>query len=350
MSNTRKIKERIINLLYARGDYIRQVNDVEYVTRCPYCGDSIDQNKGHFYIRINPMDNAPIKYNCFKCPAGGYENVSTLEELGIILDSNFKSSIKMMIKKSDDNDIKSSNVYNPKELNFKIPEVSDNDLKLEYVRNRIGYYIPSDDVCRIKLISSLRDFIYLNEIKSVTCKDYFARLLNNEYVGFLTNDNYILFRDITGKNKIRWYKYKILQNYESNKITVHPIASCVNTLTRDDITINICEGSLDILSIYYNLEQNKDNVFNIAMGGKYHISVLNYLIGLGVAGSNVTINVWSDADHRYKPEVKDTRIEHYKNILSKYKYIVGNVNIIYNMKDKDFGIPKSDIEIKKIKI
>ena len=30
----------MIDALYERGEWIKQVNNVEYRTRCPYCGDS----------------------------------------------------------------------------------------------------------------------------------------------------------------------------------------------------------------------------------------------------------------------------------------------------------------------
>ena len=71
MSN-RDTKIRLINALLSRNVFIRKVNDVEYQTRCPYCGDTQKNfNDGHLYIKINPNDNLPIVYNCFKCPAHG---------------------------------------------------------------------------------------------------------------------------------------------------------------------------------------------------------------------------------------------------------------------------------------
>ena len=66
------VKRDMIEALFNRGDYIRQVNDIEYRTRCPFCGDSQKNfNTGHLYIRINVEDNFPIVYNCFKCNESG---------------------------------------------------------------------------------------------------------------------------------------------------------------------------------------------------------------------------------------------------------------------------------------
>lgn len=349
--NNKEFKEKLIELLFKRGAFIRQVNDVEFCTRCPYCGDSsTNPNTGHLYMRINPADNFPIMYNCFKCPASGIATADTFEELGISMDAKLKQNITRMNKSSDkfDNNAKYQN-YNPKQYDFKIPEIQDLR-KVDYVSNRIGYKIPSEDYQKIKIVSSLRDFIYYNDIKKITCSKDLALFLERDYVGFLTNTNCILFRDITEKNKIRWFKYKIHPVDDNNGLIYHSIAMPLDVLTPDEVTINICEGSLDILSIFYNLDQNHENVINIAMSGKYHVSILNHLISMGIAGSNITVNIWSDSDHRYKPKVKDTRLEHYQKILNKYKYIFGRINIIYNRLEKDFGYPAKSIQLEKHKL
>ena len=68
----RETKLDIIQALASRDVYFRQVNDVEYRTRCPFCGDSTSNlNTGHMYIRINPDDNFNIVYHCFKCEESG---------------------------------------------------------------------------------------------------------------------------------------------------------------------------------------------------------------------------------------------------------------------------------------
>ena len=53
MSN-RDTKIRLINALLSRNVFIRKVNDVEYQTRCPYCGDTQKNfNDGHLYINAH---------------------------------------------------------------------------------------------------------------------------------------------------------------------------------------------------------------------------------------------------------------------------------------------------------
>ena len=105
----------------------------------------------------------------------------------------------------------------------------------------------------------------------------------------------------------------------------------------------------DTLGIAYQLIDNTDNSINIAVSGKYYNRVLTYLIGLGLYGSNVIVNIYSDNDNTFnKKKSNDTSIDHYRNLLNKYKPLYGRINVIYNLKNKDYGIPKDGIIIKKI--
>ena len=75
----KETKNRLIDFLFSRSEYMRRVNEVEFQTRCPYCGDSYkDLNTGHFYIRIDPEDNFMIPCICFKCDYRGIINRETL--------------------------------------------------------------------------------------------------------------------------------------------------------------------------------------------------------------------------------------------------------------------------------
>ena len=59
--------------------------------------------------------------------------------------------------------------------------------------------------------SKVAAFLEYNKIDEVTCKPNRAKRLNDDYVGFLNSSNeQIIYRDITGANKLRYDKYKIL--------------------------------------------------------------------------------------------------------------------------------------------
>ena len=60
---TREIKEKFISQLYERDIWIRKVSEDQYVTRCPFCGDSSNPSHGHFYIKLNLNDNQNIVCN-----------------------------------------------------------------------------------------------------------------------------------------------------------------------------------------------------------------------------------------------------------------------------------------------
>ena len=69
----KEIKQDIIEKLFQRpGIYTRKINDKQYRTRCPLCGDSKkNENTGHLYIKIDISENSPIEYHCFLCEEGG---------------------------------------------------------------------------------------------------------------------------------------------------------------------------------------------------------------------------------------------------------------------------------------
>lgn len=348
--NNSNIKHDIIERLFSRGIYTRQVNDIQFVTRCPYCGDSMsNHNTGHLYLRINTRDNFPIVYNCFKCPAQGILTYDTLERLGIE-DINLKQNIYSMNKSSDKFDKKTfQNEINTKQYNYIIPDIKFG-VKTDYINKRLGLNLSDEDLIMMKTITSFRDFLKINKIKTITCKPNFARMLDSDYVGFLTsNRSHILFRDITNKHDISWFKYKI-HNDETNSIFFYAISTDIDIFTTDTITINLAEGVFDIASVAFNLNNLKNNTINIGMSGKYYSNVLQYLISMGFAGSNIIINIWSDADHRYKENVYDTTLEFYKSILHKFKYIFGEINIYYNLLGKDFGVPLKDIKIERYRL
>jgi phosphomannomutase len=77
-----------------------------------------------------------------------------------------------------------------------------------------------------------------------------------------------------------------------------------------------------------------------AVCGAGYVTVIKYFIKMGVI-DNVDINIYSDDDRHpnfYKPLVREL------------KPWVNDINLFYNEKSKDFGIPKKDIKIVKKRI
>jgi hypothetical protein len=339
----KEIKEDIIRALFSRGIYTKKAGAIQYLTKCPYCGDKKDPTKAHFYLRINPEDNKKIVYDCFLCPAQGVMTYETLELLEI--DGIEKDAMEFFNKTTDAIDLKGINNEN-KEVNFdfKLPKVKAGE-KTKYIENRLGIHLTEQDFEDLRIITSFKDFILMNGIKKLTCKPKMALMLDKDYVGFLSNKNsHILFRDITEKHNISWTKYPIMPESSNNRIW-YSIKNAIDIMSPEIITINLSEGIMDTISIAYNLDYKKENVLNITVSGKQHIGMLKYLIDMGLVGSNIIINIFSDSDH-----TDDTSLEYYQKHFTKYTYIFGEVNIYYNLAYKDCGVSRDKIKLKRYRL
>lgn len=362
--NNKEIKLQFIEALMSRDCYVRAVSDIQYVTRCPYCGDTEKrENDGHFYIRVNPDDDYPIVYNCFLCQASGVLTKETLSMMEI--DSiNLKSGLMQVNKTSKKLDKKGLRDQSSFEFfDYQLPEIKRGE-KITYIEDRLGKSLTDDDLKEMKVITSLRDFLVLNKITKLTCTNQMAFMYEENYVGFLTHGNsHILFRDITGKMAIPWIKYPITEASRKNHC-FYTMETELDIFTEEEITINMAEGVFDILSVCHNLGYHGKNILNISVSGKYYDSILLFLVGIGLVGSNIIINIFSDNDEMYnKKETKpkmgkyqkqkpsdSTNLHHYQKVLKNYKYLFKEVNVYYNLAAKDFGIHKEDIILKKYKL
>lgn len=346
------IKASVISALYDRGTYIRKVDNKEYVTRCPFCGDSSkDMNKGHLYLKINMEDNSSIIYHCFKCEASGVLGEDSLSAFGID-DPNLKSNI-ITLNKTSDKYSQQLMLQQQKMLSFdyEIPPIKRNE-KVAYIENRVGKTLSDEDLQEMKLVCSFRDFLIHNNIKNIMCNNYMATMINQYYVGFLSFGNsHILFRDITNTQKIRWIKYPITPESKQNRIFYSTQLS-ISRMTTDPVNINLAEGILDIISVKHNLGYSSTNDINIAVSGKSYDKILLFLIDMGFVGSNVSVNIFSDNDAQYNHKKNNipTTVEWYKEKLKNYKHVFHSIHVYYNLLGKDVGVPKEQISLKKFKI
>lgn len=357
-----QFKQRFIQALFNRGVYTRQVNDVQYVTRCPYCGDTQkNMHTGHFYIRVGLDDNFPIVYNCFKCPEHGVMNRKTLELLemddiemtGAISYVNKKFTPIAGMKQQQENAFKV--------FPYTVPDIKRHPEKLKYIEDRLGIKMTDDKVKDCRVITSLKDFMIHNQITTLMCPPKIAQLFEDDYVGFLSYGNsHIFFRDTTGKSEISWVKYPINMSSRMNG-TAYSLASSVDLFTDETITINLSEGIMDIISIKYNLGYDFDNCINMSIGGKSYIPLINRLIGQGFVGYNVILNIFADNDAEFnkhdekkgkktKDNNYDTSIEYYRKVLQDYTILFKEVNVYYNRAYKDCGVTADKICLKRYRI
>lgn len=348
---TNEVKEDFLDALYANRNTnkIKKVHSNQFRMRCQFCGDSQKNlEERHLYVLCDLTNDLPLKYNCFKCGEFGYVNKDFLEKADIT-DKNLISRIYALNKKSEKYDKKNINanddVYT---FNFCVPNIKLSK-KTEYINNRFGIKFNNDDYKKMKVITSLFEFLKINDIKTSSFTRDVLYKLEDHYVGFLTNgSSHILFRDITDTEEHSWVKYPIVPDSSKNRI-FYTLESSIDILSTDELNINLSEGVFDTLGIAYQLIDNTYNSINIAVSGKYYNRVLTYLIGLGLYGSNVIVNIYSDNDNTFnKKKSNDTSIDHYRTLLNNYKPLYGRINVIYNLKNKDYGIPKDGIILKKI--
>lgn len=350
--NIKEFKLRFLHELFSRDVYTKKVNDVQYRTRCPYCGDSTkNPNTGHFYIRCDVNDNVAILYNCFRCPAHGRIGRDELEKLGIS-NIDLRASVggmneKMILPST-------AQIIGDKFRTFPF-ELSQNRIhreKLSYIEKRLDLHVDEDMEKDIKVITSLKEFMDTNQINWLGCLPNIATFYEECCIGFLSyGGSHILFRDITGRSKIGWHKYPITsQSYEN--YVCYSISSELDLFTEDKISINLSEGVMDAIGIAYNCNQKKKNHIIMGNGGKHYQTLINHLIGLGLVGYNVDLNIYADNDMVFgnKKNNFDTTIPYFKKVFKNYTYLFNSVNIIYNEKSKDCGVPKSEIFLKATRL
>lgn len=345
-----EIKQKFIFFLYERGEYVRRVHDDEYQTRCPFCGDSIHSlSTGHLYIHIDVDDNFNMPYMCFKCNSTGVVNTELLDLMGNT-DEDLRNGIhslnlKGKTKKSYDKENKF--MY----FDRKMPDELRYPNKLNYIKKRLNTELSEDDIGKMKVITSLYDFLIVNNIQSSPFNKDVRLLLERDYIGFLSSGNsHILFRDVTESHEYRWIKYPIEPDSKSNRV-FYSFSDPINIFTDEDITINLCEGVMDALGIDLHFNHNDSNVMNIAICGSYYNSNIRHLIDMGIYGSNVTLNLYLDNDEMYnKPKNGKNRKPVNLSYLETYKPLFKSINKYINLKAKDYGIPKDDIILKKERI
>lgn len=349
-------KEGIIDFLYSRPEYVRHVHGDEgyggeFQTRCPYCGDSQKEfNTGHFYVKIVIQDKSVIPCHCFKCNYNGILTPEALDLMGCN-DPELKNGLTVLNKtgKYHGNGSYIEDQY--RYFDRVMPDTYRYPEKLKYIDDRLGIDFTIGDYKDMKVVTSLYDFLIANDIRKTSFDKNARMMIERDYVGFLSSGNsHILFRDITNRNKFSWIKFPIDEESAKNKVW-YGIATELDVLTNDEITVNMAEGVMDIIGVYKHINTSNKNVMNVAITGQNYNAIILHLINIGLVGGNVTINIYADNDATYGNKSNRASTEKFlRKYLDKYKPLYRNINIYYNLKGKDYGVKKEDIMVKKITI
>lgn len=310
----------------------------QLAVRCPFCGDSKkDPSHYHLNIRINPEDNQPLMFRCLRCETTGLFNGELLAMLG-----HASTEYSMNLSKYNRMSCKSNGIITTKKgVNMKLPEltITDNILKKhEYLENRLGLKLDIQEMNKKKVVYDFVGLMKHNNFKKLNGSTEKIISLNNDHIGFLSAKNdFINFRDITGKNK-RYYIYKVINTIDTTgKFYIMP--NQINPFSDDIKTINIAEGVFDIFGVYYHLfNGHDDNMIYAAINGAGYLNVLKYIMNCGIL-CDVDVNIFSDADR--SPD-------YYKNMIKQISPFVNNIRLFYNSIGKDYGVPANQIKLKEI--
>ncbi len=322
------------------------VGDGRIRTRCILCGDSKkDPHKMRLNIKCDPHNpTEPVMFICFNC---GESGILTTDMLAAILGGENELEMELLrrinktARRSDKglrvNKYKGSKV---RQVIIPPPRKQMNTVrKIQYMNKRIGVTIPLEDYQKLKLIFSLQEFLVTNQLGLNPKYEYIANKLENDYLGWLSVDNeYIIFRDITGNHKERYVKYKIDKLVDSNIHSFYGISNQVNVISQNPIHIIATEGPFDILSVVYNMYGKivPDCIFLSVNHGLFLTPILYYL-NKGIVGSNIYIDIYRDSDS----------VVNYTELKNDLKIYTRNFTVYRNVIGKDFGVPKDQYQIER---
>lgn len=314
----------------------------EVVIRCIFCGDSSNQRHAHFYISVPQKQDELSLYHCKRCPNHGIVDDELLRKIGcsdtnLLVDIMKHNSEVLSLPKYKS--LKQINIY-PLRYDL-IRKESTNQIKLNYINNRIGSNFSYADITSLKIFLNLYDIININNLE-LTRHQSICNDLDKYFIGFISYDNsYCGLRKITDRelyqsiNK-RYINYNLINKLDDRK-NFYIIPTEVDVLNIEPINIHIAEGQFDILSIFYNLNHcnRKQNIY-IACGGKSYIQALSFILQeTGIINYNV----------HYYPDKDVSDNEFYYSVLNKIFTLPCKTYIHRNMfnGEKDFGVPLNRI-------
>ena len=311
----------------------------ELGVRCPYCGDSKNQDHYHLNIRINPEDDQPLYFRCLRCNTTGVLNGNLLAMIG-----SSSSEYSIQVEKYNRLSCKKHGVLNNKKgIRMKMQPLVINDKVLEkhdYIEGRLGIIIDINELHNKKIVYDFIELMKYNKINKLNGNIDKLKALQNDHVGFLSAKNdFINFRDITGKHK-RYYIYKVINSIDTTgKFYIMP--NKIDPFSNEMKTINIAEGVFDILGIYYHIfNKCESNMIYTAINGAGYLNVIKHILNQGIL-CDVNVNIFSDAD---RPP------SYYKSMIEQISPFVNNIRLFYNNIGKDYGVPSDKIQIKEIMI
>ena len=317
--NAGELKTKILEMIQEKVPVFKQSSNGQYRIRCPICGDSQKNfTDSHLYLKCSYDPTEPILYKCFKCNASGKVTNHFLSLLGIDI-PNFDDDSSKYFNRINKFGESTSEILTGSP-NMKSDQVG-------YIEYRLGKGLTEKDFSKFKIVWDMNQMVPYASTQRV--KNTLPS--NMTSISFLSTDgSMLLTRFFQPRNEIRWKKTKL---FPSNQRSFYTIAASIELLTSETITVNIAEGVIDVISIYKNFNTG-DNSLYLATLAKDYKAGIEYVISLGLLGSNVNVKVYVDSDVDQRLLNQDLR---------RYKWFFGNITTFRNSKNEDFGVPIDQI-------
>ena len=304
--------------------------------RCPYCADSKDPRKGHFYISIPQKDGEPSLYYCHKCMSKGIVSGKVLAEWGV----EFDNDINILLAKINSN-MSRTMIYNNAIVPIKYDSITCDDLskfKLKYINDRLGTSLNFFDCIKMKIVLNLNDIICQNNL-AITRDMRIIDQLDQNFIGFLSYDNAFLNMRNLEISKVyssidkRYINYNVVER-EDDTCKFYLIPTEIDFADMGPVEIHIAEGPFDILSVYQYRRHHR--AIFVAAEGKGYLRVIDFLIQL-FKFPNIELHIYADND---TDDMMYMYIKDHIKALGVTMYIHRNTY----PGEKDFGVPIAKIK------
>lgn len=254
------------------------------LARCMECGDSKDPTHAHMYIKIPESDSDVSWFYCHKCKTTGVMTSDTLIRWGIF-DTSIATYLtqhnKICRASGKNNKFYGKNVY--RLYNNVITECRMSELKLKYINDRLGTNLSYVDCLDKKIVLNIWDLLNSNGITELTRDPNIVNQFNDCFLGFISIDNaFVNMRKLVKDGIVyktidkRYCRYNIFGKYDNTE-KFYTIPCKINMQMDQRLKINIAEGEFDILSVYYNLRKDPNQIYT-SIGGSNYIGILNHFI------------------------------------------------------------------------
>lgn len=319
----------------------------EIVAVCPYCGGGRKQERT-FYVSIPTKEKPRYLFRCFRasCRGGQTKGYVTPDFLRMIDCNNYEANIylnglnKEALKEKRFTQKGARNIKN-----FPSPDDKLSKAKLKYINDRLGIKLTFKDLYKLKIHTNMNELFKYNDVSIDKKKEYYYKNLSDHGIAFIsTYNDYVTIRNATGTDKIK--RYTIVDIFEAeddiDKFKTYNIPTKIDLLSISPIELILTEGSFDILSVFFNIE-NEDyfnKIYCSVSGASYERIINHYIRQHGLLDLIIKIYSDSEVELSYYEKIYKS-IKRYTNSLEMYVY--------YNRKEKqkDFGVPKSEIQIEE---